>query len=373
MPDQNKKLLRTGYTTGSCAAAAAKACGILLAANQTPHEATITLPSGGHLRIPVASCHAEPDGSAFATVIKDAGDDPDITNGIAICARVRLNPGGLIAIDGGQGIGRITAPGLKIPIGAAAINPVPLSMIEQNIREILPDDMGAEILIFAPEGEEIAKKTYNPRLGIIGGISIIGTTGIVRPMSEDAWKQSLALELSVVYNRGHKTCVFAFGNYGESYAIDQLAIDKEQIVIISNFLGYMIDEARQLGFHEILLIGHIGKVVKVAGGIFHTHSRTADGRMEILCCMAGLAGADQIILQALYGCSLTSQAIQILEAHRLQAVYRLITQSSSNKMHQYAYQKIRFGTVLFDDNSRLLDIDENGKRMIDSMCLPDLH
>lgn len=367
MPTNIKNPLRTGYTTGSCAAAAAKACATLLIQGHRIQEVTISLPSGDYLTLPVADCHAEPDGGAVATVVKDAGDDPDITNGMSICARVRIIQSGVISIDGGQGIGRVTEPGLKIPVGAAAINPIPLAMIEQNMRESLPSNLGAEILIFAPDGEEIAKKTYNPRLGIIGGISIIGTTGIVRPMSEEAWKQSLALELSVVYNRGFESCVFAFGHYGERFAIENLGVKKDRVVVVSNFLGFMIDEACKLGFHQILLIGHIGKVVKIAGGIFHTHSRIADARMEILCCLAGLAGAEPDVLRDLYGCTLTSQAIQILEANHLQAVYSLITQCSSRKMHRYSYEKIQFGTVLFDDGNRLLNIDENGRRMIEDM------
>ena len=288
---------------------------------------------------------------------KDGGDDPDITHGLNIVAQVRLRPGsGQVQISGGQGVGRVTLAGLKIPVGEAAINPVPRAMIVQNVQAQLPPGWDAQVLISAPGGEELARRTFNPRLGIVGGLSILGSTGIVNPMSEEALKESLRLELHVLAARGYQAAIFAFGNYGLHFLRSQ-RIDETQVVKISNYLGFMLDEARQLGFRRLLLIGHLGKLVKVSAGIFNTHSRVADGRLETLTAYAALAGAEQPLLAQLYQCTTTSAVSVLLEqagGGLAEQVYQQVAERAASRAALYGYGELEIAAVLFGDDNRLL-------------------
>lgn len=351
-----KKRLRTGFTTGTCAAGAAKAATLLLLEKAVDSEINVTLPDGSNALLPLKEKQRNKD-AAVASIIKDGGDDPDITTGLPIVATVTLTDNEKINISGGNGVGTITLKGLKRPVGEAAINPVPLRMIEENVRNVLPQGRGANIEISVPGGEEIAKKTFNPKLGIVGGISILGSTGIVHPMSEDALTESLRLELSVLKEKGYDKAIFAFGNYGLNFLRSQ-GINEECVVKISNYIGFMLDRAMEMGFKKILLVGHLGKLVKVAGGIFQTHSRKADCRMEILTAYAGLEGADASVLKEIYDCKTTSAAADIIAKENLSAVYKRITANVTARCNSYTYDEIAFGTMLFGDGNVLLCRDE---------------
>lgn len=304
---QSTKFLRTGITTGTCAAAAAKAAVCALLNDDVVITTRVTLPSGEVISVDIEDTKIE-NNTASCAVKKYSGDDPDITDGIMIYAAVRKTDSG-IKIDGGIGIGRITKNGLDQPIGAAAINSVPRQMIRNAVSEVCGDyDGGIEVVISAPEGVEIAQKTFNPRLGIEGGISILGTSGIVEPMSEKALLDTVFLELKTRHKEGEAAAVLVPGNYGEEFAEKQYGITKT--VMCSNYIGDAIDYATDLGFSKILIISHMGKLVKLGSGIMNTHSKYADGRMETLALCATLAGVGDI--KKILGCVTTDEAYEYI-------------------------------------------------------------
>ena len=284
--------LRCGYTTGSCAALAAAGAAELLLTGQAPETLTLLTPGGLRIETTPVFCRMEGDRAACA-VQKDAGDDPDVTDGILIVATVGRTAEG-ITIDGGEGIGKVTRPGLDRAVGEAAINSVPRRMIFAAM-ETLCDELnysgGLKVVISAPEGREIAKKTFNPMLGIEGGISILGTSGIVEPMSEQAIVDTIALEIRQKAASGNRRLIFCPGNYGLDFLGKEMpGLEAIPRVKCSNYIGDALDLAILEGMEEVLLIGHVGKLVKLAGGIMNTHSRMADCRRELFCAHAALCG-----------------------------------------------------------------------------------
>lgn len=362
----NGKKLRKGYTTGSCAAAASKAAVTMLVSGEVLSKVWIDTPAGVRLSLDIVNIELS-EGFASCAVVKDGGDDPDVTHGLKIFAQARFTREPGIAIKAGEGIGRVTLPGLKVEVGKPAINPVPMKMILKEIEEVLPAGKGVEVTLSVPGGAEAARKTYNPRFGIEGGISILGTTGIVNPMSEEAWKESLALELSLMAAKGLKRAVYAFGNYGEEFAAAGLGIDRDYIIKVSNFVGFMLDKGVEKGFEEIVLVGHLGKLVKVAAGIFHTHSRVADGRLEILAAYAALEGASRDVVSEIYGCSTTEAAAEIINKNGLKGVYKRIVSNVSKRCCDYTFNKIKFGAVLFNSNNELLAADKGAEGILERM------
>ncbi|QMI05615.1 cobalt-precorrin-5B (C(1))-methyltransferase CbiD [Citrobacter sp. RHB25-C09] len=316
----NGKALRKGYTTGSCATAAAKVAALMVLRQHLIHQISIVTPSGVTLCLNVESPHIEGQ-QAIAAIRKDGGDDVDATHGMLIFARVTLNNSGKIALLGGEGVGTVTRKGIGLPIGSPAINRTPRHTIEAAVREAIGPTRGADIEIFAPEGEERAQKTYNSRLGILGGISIIGTTGIVTPMSEESWKRSLSLELEIKRAEGLDCVVLVPGNHGERFVREQMGIDTVVVVTMSNFVGYMIEEAVRLGFRHIVLVGHPGKLIKIAAGIFHTHSHIADARMETLVAHLALLGAPLELLKEVSECDTTEAAMEPIAARGFEHIY----------------------------------------------------
>lgn len=277
----NGKTYRCGYTTGSCAAAAAKAATAMLLRAEWEEQVTIQTPAGIALTLDVLGMECTREYTSCC-VIKDAGDDPDVTHGIRVYARASRNTENRIIVRGGVGVGVVTKRGLQVSVGEAAINPGPMKMILSEVSEICGEDCGITIEISVPEGVEIAKKTFNEKLGIIGGISILGTSGIVSPMSDEAFKEALALELSMLREAGKESVIFSPGNYGENFIAQFAEVDSDAIVKTSNFIGYMLHQAVFYQMKRVVLVGHIGKLIKVAGGIFNTHSSVADGRREIM-------------------------------------------------------------------------------------------
>lgn len=290
--EKGGRRLRLGYTTGSCAAAAAKAAAWMLLSGRRKETVSLLTPKGIGLRLAVREIAMGKD-EVCCAVVKDGGDDPDATDGALIFACVSKTVETGILIDGGTGIGRVTRPGLDQPPGAAAINSVPRRMILENVREVcrLFDYTGGlSVIISAPQGEALAAKTFNPRLGIEGGISILGTTGIVEPMSEQALVDTLRVELRQRRTAGAGYILLTPGNYGAAFIKDALGLCPETAVMTSNYIGDALDICRQLGFAGVLLVGHIGKLVKLAGGMFNTHSKYGDCRMDILAAQAAACG-----------------------------------------------------------------------------------
>ncbi len=315
---RNKKL-RSGFTTGSCATAAAKAAATVLLSGEKTSAVQFTTKNGTAVTMEIAKTEICGD-SVSCSVIKDAGDDPDVTHGIEIIATVSKQAQG-IEIDGGVGVGRVTRNGLKIAVGCAAINPVPLQMIEQEARTVMQaydESGGLKIVISVPQGIEIAKKTMNERLGIIGGISILGTSGIVEPMSERALIDTIKEEMNVHVAEGKTELLVTPGNYGRDFAKDVLNLDIESAIKCSNYIGEMLDYAEVLGVKNITLIGHAGKLFKLAGGIMNTYSRVADCRMEILAAHCALFGAKPEVIQQIMDCITVDAAIKIIQESNLQ-------------------------------------------------------
>lgn len=321
----NGKALRKGYTTGSCATAAAKVAALMVLRQHIIHQVSIVTPSGVTLRLNVESSHIEGQ-QAIAAIRKDGGDDVDATHGMLIFARVSLNDSGEIVLSGGEGVGTVTRKGIGLPVGSAAINRTPRQTIEAAVREVIGPSRGAEVEIFAPEGDERAKKTYNSRLGILGGISIIGTTGIVTPMSEESWKRSLSLEMEIKRAAGLERVVLVPGNHGERFVREQMGLPGDIVVTMSNFVGFMIEEAVRMGYKQIVLIGHPGKLVKIAAGVFHTHSHIADARMETLVAHLALLGAPHELLLQVSECDTTEAAMEHIDAAGFSHLYHHLAQ-----------------------------------------------
>lgn len=354
---QGGRRLRCGYTTGSCAAAAAQAAVQLLLTGSAPPQIALQTPAGVTLPIAVESAGWE-GSAAVCSVRKDAGDDPDITNGIELFAAVTRcgQPG--VFIEGGEGVGRVTRPGLECPVGAPAINKVPQEMIRQGVRQVCRQAGyagGVRVVLSIPRGRELAARTFNPRLGIEGGLSILGTTGIVEPMSERAVVQSIRLEMRQRYRLGDRVLAAAPGNYGERFGAEQLHLEKGRIVQCSNYIGELLDSAVELGFSGVLLIGHLGKLVKLAGGMMNTHSRYGDCRMELLAAYAALEGAGQATVAQLLSCITTDDALGLLEQRQLrQPVIQHLLDRIAFYMKARVGDKAQVGAVLFSNRYGLL-------------------
>jgi len=391
------KRMRCGYTTGSCAAAAARAASEqLLRGNPVP-AVTLQTPAGIEVVIEVEE-HAEGEGWAECAVQKDSGDDPDVTNGALVYARVEFcdEPG--VRIDGGVGVGRVTREGLDQPVGAAAINSTPRRMIKEQVesvieeirdairfddegdgvfgekpergeaqatkgrgaqgvlsesarlRELALGNKGLLVTVSIPAGVELAARTFNPRLGIEGGISVLGTGGIVRPMSEDALIASIELEMRMLYERGVRDLLVVPGNYGRDFACGQLALNMDAAVSCSNYFGATIDGACVLGFERLLIVGHIGKMAKVAGGIMNTHSRVADCRVEVLAAHAALVGATQEAVRQIMDAATTDAALDVLIDCGLkeQAMTSLMC-NLADKLNHRAAGRLQIEAIVFSN------------------------
>ena len=350
--------LRRGYTTGSCAAAAAQAAARVLFGEEEPKTVELTVPKGLTLCIPVHSVQKD-EGQAQASVCKDSGDDPDVTDHIEVVVSIQPNPTPGITIRGGQGVGRVTKPGLEMPVGEAAINKTPRRMIREQIELVQQEHpewegVGLLVTVSIPKGEEIAKKTYNPRLGIEGGISVLGTSGIVEPMSEKALTDSIRLELSMLKEAGHKTVLITPGNYGKTFLSEgefsSLAPIAPYAVKCSNFVGDTLDYCVQMGFDTALLVGHIGKFSKLAAGIMNTHSHYADGRLEIFTAHAALCGASRETLFALMQSVTTDEAIALLDREGIrEAVLDSMLTKIEEHVRARAGETMQTGVILFSN------------------------
>ena len=376
---RNQKKLRFGYTTGSCAAGAARGAAELLLGEDEIEEAELMTPKGILLHLELLDMKRD-ENAASCAVRKDAGDDPDTTNGILVYAKVekfqiRSDMEDRIIIDGGTGVGRVTKPGLSQKIGEAAINPVPRAMILQAVEEIADRyhyEGGLKVTISVPEGEKIARKTFNPRLGIVGGISILGTSGIVEPMSEKALIDSIRVEMSQHAAMGEQYMLVTPGNYGADYLREHMALPFEKNIKCSNYVGETIDMAVDMGVKGILFISHIGKFVKVAAGIMNTHSHSADARMEVLCANAIRAGGDLACARSILQCNTTDEALRVLdENHILRETMKEITDRIQFYLDHRSYQQILLGAVIFSNEYGYLGQTEHAAELINKISKGD--
>ena len=359
-----QKMLRLGYTSGTCAALASAGASELLITGRMPEHLSIMTGKGIDVTV-------EPEGfgtdenSAWCAVTKDGGDDADVTHGLRIYARAEFCMQSGVFIDGGEGVGRVTKPGLDQPPGNAAINTVPRNMIRESVEKIIDKHgcgKGIKITVYVPGGNSVAKKTFNPMLGIEGGISILGTSGIVEPMSNQALIDTIEVEIKQAAETADRV-ILTPGNYGNDY-INSIGMDTGGIPVIriSNFLGEAIDIAVSMGFREILVISHIGKLVKVAAGVMMTHSRYADCRKEVFCSHSAVAGAEQSVCKALMEAATTDGCLEILDKAGLrEEIMGSVLKAVQANIQRRAGEEILIGAVTFSNvYGRLGETDEAG-------------
>lgn len=363
--------MRYGFTTGSCAAAAAKAATDMLLLGGEKEQVDIMTPKGIIYHAKIEDIQKE-ESRVSCAVRKDGGDDPDVTTGMMIYATVSFgenSEGGLkIEITGGKGIGTVTKPGLDQLVGKAAINRVPREMICREVREVckLADYDGKIcICIWSPTGEEVAKKTFNPRLGICGGISIIGTSGIVEPMSQEALLKTIHLELKQRKEQGFSYVAVSPGNYGVAFMKKQYQYDLDKSVKCSNFIGKTIDMAVELKYESMILIGHIGKMIKLAGGMMNTHSAEGDCRMELLAASAVYEGVSAESAKKVLNCLTTEEALEILKKDgMLEAVMRQVMKKVMFYLERRAGGKIKIHCMIYANGYGVLAKSEGAEEWL---------
>lgn len=372
----SKKELRKGFTTGSCGAAAAKAALYMLLTGSVKDEIEIITPGGAVFRTEVKDIFREGNRVRCA-VVKDGGDDPDVTTGLHVTAEVRAEEGGdgalEIQIEGGPGVGRVTLPGLDQPVGNAAINRVPRQMIEKELTEVaeLLDFRGRiRVILSVPGGEAAAERTFNPRLGIEGGISILGTTGIVEPMSTRAILDTIRVELNQRKALGDRIAAVSPGNYGLNFMKETYGYDLNRSVKCSNYVGDTVDMAREMGFRGMLLTGHIGKLIKVSGGIMNTHSKEGDARMELLAAGVIRAGGSMDTLRGILNCRVTEEALGIIQGES-PALLRKSMESVMDRILYYlrkrAGEELPVECILYSNEFGLLAASPGAMDMMEKL------
>lgn len=366
---KGSKKLRCGFTTGTCAAAASAGAARMLLSGKVIENITVITPSGNSVTVGLTDIKKENDYVSCA-VQKDSGDDPDVTDKILVYSTVSYEKSG-ITVDGGEGVGRVTKKGLKQQIGEAAINPVPRKMIEEQLKTAASDysyDGGLKAVISVPMGIQIAKKTFNPRLGIEGGISILGTTGIVEPMSEQALIDTISFELDVRKAQNEEFIIVTPGNYGQDFLRDNLGIAVDKCVKCSNFIGDTIDMCIEKGFKSMLLVGHIGKLSKLGCTIYNTHSRYADGRMEAFALCAALCGAEREVLENILGCITTDAALEILKKEGIfDETIKMLEKRIDRSLKLRAKGSIEIGMITFSEEYGILCKTENADNMLEKL------
>lgn len=372
----SKKELRKGFTTGSCGAAAAKAALYMLLTGSVKEEIEIITPGGAVFRTEVKDIFREGNRVRCA-VVKDGGDDPDVTTGLHVTAEVRAEErtdGTLeIQIEGGPGVGRVTLPGLDQPVGNAAINRVPRQMIEKELSEVseLLDFRGRiRVILSVPGGEAVAERTFNPRLGIEGGISILGTTGIVEPMSTRAILDTIRVELNQRKALGDRIAAISPGNYGLNFMKETYGYDLNRSVKCSNYVGDTVDMVREMGFRGMLLTGHIGKLIKVSGGIMNTHSKEGDARMELLAAGVIRAGGSTDTLRGILNCRVTEEALGIIQGES-PALLRKSMESVMDRILYYlrkrAGKELPVECILYSNEFGLLTASPGAMDMLEKL------
>lgn len=387
---KNNKRLRYGYTTGSCAAGATRGAVRMLLSGASLSEVELQTPKGITLNLQLHDI-TRGETHVSCAVQKDAGDDPDTTNGILVYAKVekisaeaakniidnqntdskKVIIHSSIILDGGVGVGRVTKPGLSQKVGEAAINPVPKAMILREAEEAAQEydyEGYLKITISVPEGEEISKKTFNPRLGIMGGISILGTSGIVEPMSERALIASIQVEMKQHFFQGENYILVTPGNYGADYLREHMTIPFENNIKCSNYVGETIDMAIDMGVKGILFVAHIGKFVKVAAGIMNTHSHCADGRMEVLCASAIRAGGTLECAREILEAGTTDEALAVIDRYGiLKQTMAIVMEKIQFYLDHRSYEQILLGAVVFSNVYGLLGQTRDALKLMEAI------
>ncbi len=362
--------LRCGYTTGVCAALAAAGAARLLLTGAPPPSVSLETPKGITVKVPLEECRLREDWASCA-VRKDAGDDIDVTAGALIFAQAAFQNGPGIAIDGGPGVGRVTKPGLDQPVGAAAINRVPRQMIRQAVLAVCGEQNyhgGLRVTISVPGGSRLAEKTFNPELGIVGGISILGTSGIVEPMSLQALADTVTLEIRQAAAQGSRRVILTPGNYGVDFlraqGLDRLGVP---VVKCSNFIGDALDACAGSGFETVLLAGHIGKLGKLSGGIMNTHSRYAGCRTELFCAHAAVCGASPAVCRSLMDAASSDGCIAILdEAGLRKAVLERMLSAIQRHLDRRTGGACQSGAIMFSNEYGPLGQTEAVKEIVNA-------
>ncbi len=362
--------MRIGFTTGSCAAAAAKAAAVMLATGETVDRVDIRTPKGPVFHTEILE-PKKTKNAASCGVRKDGGDDPDVTTGLIVRADVQALPDapGEIQIVGGDGVGLVTKPGLDQPVGAYAINSGPRAAIERELRDAMKRcgiKYGLRVVVSIPGGEEVAKKTFNPRLGIVGGLSVLGTSGVVEPMSARAIVDTIRVELRQRRALGFKRVAIAPGNYGLDFMRDKFQFDLDRAVKCSNFIGETLDMVSEFGFVETLLCGHIGKLVKTSGGIMNTHSREADCRLELMACAALRAGADANLALRILDCVTTDDALALAKERGLvEKMVDDLVERIAFHVRKRADDRVNVEVIVFSNKLGLLGATKGAKDLVE--------
>ena len=360
------KKLMLGFTTGSCATAASKAAATMLLTGEVQEQVRLETPKGILLNLEVEDITSDKE-SVSCKIIKDGGDDPDATHGMKICATVKKIPFG-IEIDGGKGVGRVTKEGLACSVGEAAINPTPRLMIKEALIEVAEKHNykgGFKVIISADGGEEVAKRTFNPRLGIIGGISILGTSGIVEPMSERALIETIHVEIDSRTSKGEDKLLICPGNYGRDFALREFNIDLETGIKCSNYIGEALDYSVYKGVKRIMLIGHAGKISKVAAGIMNTHSRMADGRKEIFAAHGAMAGATREQVMRIMEATTTDEIDCLLEEMKLKdKVWKTVMDKIVENLKYRIGDQCDIEVMTFTNKGRYIYMTEGARGLI---------
>lgn len=386
---KNQKRLRLGITTGTCSAAAAQAAAMQLLLGVESHAVTLRTPKGMTVSVPVYLLESDSRKASYK-VVKDSGDDPDVTNGTDVCVTVEFVKQRVceqkdgsqdrscaftsesfpyLTLDGGIGIGRVTKEGLEQAVGQAAINRVPRQMIFAAVADVCEKANVCEplhITVWMPEGETLAKRTFNPKLGIEGGLSILGTSGILEPMSEQAIVATIETEIRQLHAVGEEKVLVTPGNYGQAYASEYLGLDLAKSVKSSNYIGDTIDFAISYGMKDFLLVGNIGKLVKLAAGIFNTHSKVADGRGEIFAVHAAMAGAGANVVQEIYNCINTDRMLDVVEREGLREdVMQSILAAIEKHVDDRIGDAMRFGVIVFSEKYGYLGQTSDADKVLD--------
>jgi cobalt-precorrin-5B (C1)-methyltransferase len=361
LPEGKKKSLRSGYTTGTCAAAATKAALTTLVNGEKLAKVNVSLPKDKHIVIDIAWIRYENEKSVTAAVIKDGGDDPDVTNGAEIWSTVSLSEtSNKIIIDGGKGVGRVTKPGLGLEIGKAAINPTPLKMISHAIDEIFGQQQknryGLSILISVPKGEEIAKKTDNPRLGIIGGISILGTTGIVIPYSTASFAASIRQSIDVSKAMGTDSVILTTGGRSEDFARDIFgnSIADHAYIQIGDFIGFSIKQCATKKIKKAYVIGFIGKLTKMAMGVKQTHVKGSHVDMNFLAKLAIRCGANNELVKKIMVANTARHVGELVDQLGLSMFYDVLCEEVYSHLTKYSPSELQIKIILLDFNGKII-------------------
>lgn len=361
---EKKKELRGGYTTGACMAAGVKA-GILFLQGEYCEKLQLIALDGTELWIPVKNVNYvdEEKGIVCAEIIKESGDDPDITNGVSVFTTIRrVEDGAGISFYAGEGIGMVTKPGLSAPVGGPAINPGPRNLVKNVVEDLWGENAGVEVTVSIPAGVKLAQRTLNPILGVEGGISVIGTTGVLRPMSEEGFKNSLVPQIDVAKAAGMESLIFVPGKIGERIAV-KCGLPLEAVVQTSNFIGFMLEAAAERKIKEVLLFGHLGKLAKVAAGVFYTHNRIGDGRLEAMAAYGALCGLSKEGVKRILEARTTEEAMPVLEEYKLTKVYDILAERASIRAERFVFNDLKVGTVMVTLKGDILGMDKHAREI----------